>query len=114
MCWQCKGSGWNNLEARNCAGSVKDGEFIANIFFEKITELGPENIVAVLQDNATRSSWSFIERKYPHIVAAPCMPHVIDLLLEDIGKMQFFKDAMGKLRKVRSFIRRHQAVKSRV
>ena len=100
------------IEARNCAGYVKDGRFIADMFIETIKSFGAETIVAVLQDNATRSSWPLIEKQFPHIVAAPCMPHVVDLLLEDIGKMPFIRDTLKELGIVRGFIRRHQAVKA--
>ena len=64
----------------------------------------------VLQDNATRSSWPVIEAQLPWVLAGPCMTHVLDLELEDIGKMAWVKDVVQQANTVRKFVRNHQHV----
>ena len=70
----------------------------------------PRNVVAVLMDNATRAAWPLIEKRCPWIVCAPCMPHVMDLLLEDIGKLPLVASVFERGADVRKFVRNHQHV----
>lgn len=64
----------------------------------------------VLQDNATRSSWKLIEESLPWVDAGPCMTHVLDLELEDIGKLAWVKEVVRRANLVRKFVRNHQHV----
>jgi hypothetical protein len=43
----------------------------------------------VCTDNASacKKAGEIIEERYPHITWSPCGAHVMDLLLEDIGKL---------------------------
>ena len=43
-------------------------------------------------DGANRASWALIIAKYWYIICSWCAAYVIDLFLEDIGKMAFFKE----------------------
>ena len=47
-------------------------------------------------------------KKYPHIVCGWCGAHMMDLLMEDIGKLEFFASAIIEAKKVVKFIRNHQ------
>ncbi len=70
----------------------------------------PHSVVAVLMDNATRSSWKLIEEACPWVVCGACMPHVVDLTLEDIGKLPFVKEVLEDVGDVRNFVRDHSHV----
>ncbi|CAM9003327.1 unnamed protein product [Rhodiola kirilowii] len=48
----CCESGPMFIKAVNCAGEVKDKEFIANLLREVIDEVGHQNVVQVITDNA--------------------------------------------------------------
>ena len=93
--------------AKDCSGVIKDGEFLSKeIIIPAIMALSaPFNVVQVNMDNATRSAWPHIEAACPWIVCAPCWPHCLDLLLEDIGKLQFFKCLFKEVHRVRKFLR---------
>ena len=62
----------------------------------------------IVMDNATRGSWPFIQQKFPWIVCSPCQPHVLDLLLEDAGKLEPFKGTLARARKLAMFLRREK------
>jgi len=51
-----------------------------------------------------------IERKHPWIVAGACQPHVLDLLLEDVGKLRLCTSTIDDVKIVRGFIRKYQKV----
>lgn len=99
------------VKAKNCAGKVKDMSFIAEDITAVINALeDPQSVVAVLMDNATRGAWPLIEETCPWVVCGPCGPHVADLLMEDVGKLPFFKALFAKAQTLRVFVRSHSHV----
>jgi hypothetical protein len=90
---------------------VKSGEYISGVICDYVEKLpDPRCIVAVVMDNATRSAWPLIEARCTWIVCVPCMPHVLDLLLEDIGKLAVVASVFNRGASVRKFVRNHQHV----
>ena len=101
------------MKATNCAGKVKSMRFIADDMVAAIKALpDPQAVVAVLMDNATRGAWPLIEADCPWVVCGPCGPHVVDLLMEDVGKLPFFKELFAKGQELRVFVRNHTHVQS--
>ena len=99
------------VKAQDCSGHVKNGRFIADDVIDVIKALDdPQSVVLVLMDNATRSAWPLIEAACPWVVCGPCGPHVADLLLEDVGKLSFFKALFAKAQTLRVFVRGHTHV----
>jgi hypothetical protein len=85
------------IKAMNCKGKVKDKRFIVDDFIAVIkAQPDPKAVVMVITDNACRGSWPLIEEACPWVVCGGCKPHVCDLLLEDIGKLLFFKKVFSK------------------
>ena len=96
------------IKAQDCSGKVKDARFIADDVINVINALeDPQSVVAVLMDNATRAAWPLIEAACPWVVCGPCGPHVVDLLLEDVGRLPFFKQLFLKAQTLRVFVRGH-------
>jgi Protein of unknown function (DUF 659)/hAT family C-terminal dimerisation region len=95
------------LEARDCSGKVKDGEFLTKeiIIPAIMGRKDPFSVVQVVMDNATRSSWPIIQAACPWVVCTPCWPHCLDLLLEDIGKLPFFRFILKDVNRLRMFLR---------
>ncbi len=94
------------IKAQNCAGKVKSNVLIAADMVDVIMKLPePEAVVAVMMDNATRGAWPLIEKECPWVVVAPCGPHVVDLLMEDVGKLPFFKQLFAKGQELRVFVK---------
>jgi hypothetical protein len=60
-------------------------------------------------DNATRASWPLIEAACGWVECGPCLPHCMDLLLEDIFKaFPFLQDHYKKANAIRKFVNNHQ------
>ncbi|CAM8925350.1 unnamed protein product [Rhodiola kirilowii] len=82
----CCESGPMFIKAVNCDGEVKDKEFIANLLREVIDEVGHQNVVQVITDNANncKGAGEIIEGIYPHIYWTPCVVHTLNLALKNI------------------------------
>ncbi|CAI5482433.1 unnamed protein product [Closterium sp. Yama58-4] len=76
-------------EAIDCGMERKTGGYIAGILQPVVEEVGPENVVAFCMDGGSNYAAAVQEliAKWPHIQQVPCATHVMDLLLEDVGKM---------------------------
>ncbi|XP_068312172.1 uncharacterized protein [Pyrus communis] len=74
------------LRAINCEGEYKDKHCIANFLTEAIKEIGHENVVQVITDNAPvcKAAGLLIEAHYPHIFWTPCVVHTLNLALKSI------------------------------
>ena len=62
----------------------------------------------VLTDGGNQSVWELVEKEFPSIVVGWCAAHVLDLLMEDIGKMPWFEKLFVQAKVVVKFIRGHQ------
>ncbi|KAL5706899.1 hypothetical protein ACHQM5_025007 [Ranunculus cassubicifolius] len=62
------------------------GEYLANFIMSGIEDVGAENVVQVVTDNAKNciSAGRLIEAHYPHVIKTTCAAHGLDLALEDI------------------------------
>ncbi|KAK8983264.1 hypothetical protein V6N11_073360 [Hibiscus sabdariffa] len=80
------GSGPMFLKAVNCFGEVKDKFFIANLMKEVIDEVGHQNVMQIITDNASncKGAGEIIESMYPHIYWTPCVVHTLNLALKNI------------------------------
>ncbi|XP_052620999.1 uncharacterized protein LOC111909277 [Lactuca sativa] len=72
--------------AVNCFGEVKDRFFIAELMKEVINEIGHENVVQIITDNAAncKAAGEIIESQFPHIYWTPCVVHTLNLALKNI------------------------------
>jgi hypothetical protein len=94
------------IKAMNCKGKTKDKQFIADDFIAVINaQPNPHDVVMVITDNACRGSWPIIEQACPWVVCGACHPHVCDLLLEDVGKLDFFKEVFSEAHVLRAVVR---------
>ncbi|XP_020525747.1 uncharacterized protein LOC110007658 [Amborella trichopoda] len=77
---------------------------------EKIVyEVGPENVVQVVTDNAAnyrKASLLLMERR-PNLYWTPCAAHCINLMLKEIGKLKRVKYCILKSTLITSFIYNH-------
>ncbi|GAA0183833.1 hypothetical protein LIER_31180 [Lithospermum erythrorhizon] len=70
----------------NCFGEVKDRFFIADLMKEVINEVGHQNVVQIITDNAAncKAAGEIIESLFPHIYGTPCVVHTLNLALKNI------------------------------
>ncbi|CAH1435544.1 unnamed protein product [Lactuca virosa] len=80
------GNGPLFLKTVNCFGEVKDRFFIAELMKEVINEIGHENVVQIITDNAAncKAAGEIIESQFPHIYWTPCVVHTLNLALKNI------------------------------
>ncbi|XP_051135441.1 uncharacterized protein LOC127254392 [Andrographis paniculata] len=76
---------------------------------KKIEEIDKEYVVQIVTDNGAnyKAAGRLLEQRIPGLFWTPCAAHCIDLMLEDIGKMNEFKPYIQKARDVTTFIYRH-------
>jgi len=74
------------LRAINTEGMSKTKEYIAEKMLAIINEVGAQNIVQVITDNAAncRAAGIIVEQKHPHIFWTPCVVHTLNLALKNI------------------------------
>ncbi|KAL1204457.1 hypothetical protein V5N11_004043 [Cardamine amara subsp. amara] len=74
------------LKAVDCSGEVKSGAFISSLMKEVINEVGHQNVVQIITDNAAncKAAGDIIEGEYPHIYWTPCVVHTLNLALKNI------------------------------
>jgi hypothetical protein len=48
-----------------------------------------------------------LEGRFPHITFIPCTPHCLDLLLEDMGKLDWVSSVIAEARTTLKFITNH-------
>jgi hypothetical protein len=74
-----------------------------------VMEVGAENVVQIITDNAAAyvAAGRILEEKHNTLFWSPCAAHVIDLLLEDIGKLDWVKPVVEEARKITKYIYNH-------
>ncbi|CAI6004647.1 unnamed protein product [Closterium sp. NIES-65] len=77
----------------DCNMERKTGEYVAGILRPVVEEVGPENVVAFCMDGGSHYAVAVKQllQEWPHIQDVPCATHVLDLLMEDVGKMGWAK-----------------------
>ncbi|CAI5952711.1 unnamed protein product [Closterium sp. NIES-64] len=77
----------------DCRMESKTGGYVANILKLVVEEVGLENVVAFCMDGGSNYAVACNQliAEWPHIQHVPCGTHVLDLFMEDIGKMPWAK-----------------------
>lgn len=89
---------------------VKTSEYIFKILEEAIVEVGPENVVQIVTDNATYcvGAGKMVMEKFPTIYWTPCVAHCIDLLLHDLAKLAWVHEVVLREKTIANFIFNHR------
>nr|GEY97974.1 putative hAT dimerization domain, ribonuclease H-like domain protein [Tanacetum cinerariifolium] len=116
------GNGPLFLKAMNCFGEVKDRFFIADLIKEVINEIGHQNVVQIITDNAAncKAVGQLIESQFPHIYWTPCVVHTLNLAVKNIcspsnvetnalayEQCNWIKDVHGDALAIKNFIMNH-------
>ncbi|KAB2612827.1 hypothetical protein D8674_035143 [Pyrus ussuriensis x Pyrus communis] len=100
------------LKLVNASASIKNGDLLYGYLDDVIQEIGEENVVQVISDNASNyknARAKLMERK-EKVWWTPCAAHCIDLMLEDISKMAWFDDTLKRARYISKYLYGHQWV----
>jgi len=74
-----------------------------------VEDVGVANVVQVITDNAANyvAAGRLLCAKYPTIFWTPCAAHCIDLMLEDIGKLEWVQDVVQECKQITKYIYNH-------
>ena len=110
----CKGTMFLKAIDASLPGLTVTGAFIWTHIREAIEQIGPENVVQVVTDNGSncKSMGSMLEDEFPAIVWTPCASHSLDLLIEDIGQIQWVEAIFRTGRSMVRFVKKRPKVLS--
>jgi len=96
----------------DCSAVRKDGKYIFDLVDKCIDNVGEDNVVQVVTDNASVNAMavSLLAAKRPRIFWNGCAAHCLDLMLEDIGKQGPIEQTIGDARLVTAFLYAHTRV----
>ncbi|XP_068336462.1 uncharacterized protein [Pyrus communis] len=100
------------LKLVDASASIKNEDLLYGYLDDVIQEIGEENVVQVIFDNASNYKnvgAKLMERK-EKVWWTPCAAHCIDLMLEDIFKMTWFDDTLKRGRCISKYLYGHQWV----
>ncbi|QHO24890.1 uncharacterized protein DS421_12g376240 [Arachis hypogaea] len=95
------------LKSINASDICKTAEKIFKMIDEVVEEVGEENVVQVVTDNAAnyKKAGQMLMEKRKNLYWTPCAAHCIDLMLEDFEKkLDLHKDTIAKGRKLTTYI----------
>jgi hypothetical protein len=99
----------HSLKAINCSGVEKHATFISIIIIDAIENVGPQNFVQVITDNAQvcRVASLIVEGQYDHIFWTPCIVHSLNLMLAKIGEIEWINKIYVASKEIQMFITNH-------
>ncbi|XP_071913925.1 uncharacterized protein [Coffea arabica] len=90
----------------DCTNIKKTAEYIFKLMDEVVEVVGEKNVVQVVTDSESsmKAAGQLLMKKRKNLFWSPCAAHCIDLMLEDIGKMDNVKETIAQGKKITSFI----------
>ncbi|WVZ53074.1 hypothetical protein U9M48_004061 [Paspalum notatum var. saurae] len=100
------------LDSVDCSGVRKDGKYIFELVDKCIQDIGEENVVQVVTDNASVNVLAscLLAAKRPSIFWNGCAAHCLDLMLEHIGKLGPVEQTIANGRQLTAFLYAHTRV----
>jgi hypothetical protein len=76
--------------------------YISSQIINVISKIGSAKFLTVVTDNASnmKAAWAIVEKEYPHITAVGCASHSLNLLLNDIMKVETLSNLFKKAKKI--------------
>ncbi|GAU35412.1 hypothetical protein TSUD_160630 [Trifolium subterraneum] len=87
----------------------KTADMLFKLFKEVVLYVGPENVVQFVTDNAANyvAAGKLLENEFPKLYWSPCAAHCINLMLQDMGKLEEAREAVSHASKITKFIYNH-------
>ncbi|XP_035830865.1 uncharacterized protein LOC118479311 [Helianthus annuus] len=97
------------LSSKECSDESHTSQNIFEYVDKCIEEVGPENVVQVVTDNASNNMGAskLMKEKRPTIFWTSCATHTINLMLEAIGGLERYKKIINQAKKLTVFIYSH-------
>jgi hypothetical protein len=99
------------LKSMDVSDQVKDANLLFCLLDEVVEEVGVQNVVHVITDNATNyvATGRMLEKQRT-IWWTPCATHCLDLMFEDIGKIEWVKKTVEQGKSITRYIYNHSWV----
>jgi len=90
------------LRSIDVSDAVKDASMLFKLLDDVVEEVGEDNVVQVVTDNASnyKKAGEMLMEKRKRLWWTPCAAHCINLMLEKLGELPQHKNALIKARKV--------------
>jgi hypothetical protein len=100
------------LKSVDASDQVKDANLLFRLLDEVVEEVGVQSVVQVITDNAANyvAAGKMLEEKHRTIWWTPCAAHCLDLMLEDIGKIEWVKKTVEQGKSITRYIYNHSWV----
>ncbi|XP_057954145.1 uncharacterized protein LOC131148466 [Malania oleifera] len=100
------------LKSIDAFDSIKNGDLMFKYMDEVVEEVGEENVVQVITDNAKNmiNGGKKLMEKREKLYWTPCVAHCLNLMLEDIAKLKIHASTILKAKQVVKFIYNHSYV----
>ncbi|KAJ0680263.1 putative transcription factor/ chromatin remodeling BED-type(Zn) family [Helianthus annuus] len=97
------------LSSKECSDEAHTSANIFEYVDKCIEEVGPENVVQIVTDNASNNMGAskLLKEKRPTIFWTSCATHTINLMLEAIGGLTRYKKTLDQAKKLTIFIYAH-------
>lgn len=105
-------SSWYIVDAST---HVKYATLLCELLDGFIQEIGLlQHVVQVIMDDVASyvAADMFLMSRYPTLFWIPCVVHYIDLILEDIGKLDFIRETIESGKSITKFIYNHASTLS--
>ncbi|XP_042469988.1 uncharacterized protein LOC122052508 [Zingiber officinale] len=100
------------LKSVDASTHVKTGTLLYELLDRFVERAGEKNVVQVISDNGSNYvlAGKLLQTKRPNLFWTPCAAHCIDLMLEDIGKIEVVRKIISRAIALVGFIYNHGSV----
>lgn len=100
------------MKSVDASAHIKDATLLCGLLDAFIREVGPQHVVQVITDNAANyvAVGRMLMSRYPTLYWTPCAAHYIDLILEDMGKIDWIKEIIDSAWSITKYIYNHASV----
>ena len=87
----------------------KTADLLYKLFRDVVLHVGPENVVHIVTDNAANyvAAGRLLEAEFPKLYWSPCAAHCVNLMLQDIGKLEEVSETVSHASKITKYIYNH-------
>jgi hypothetical protein len=98
----------------DASNKIKNAKKLCTLLEEVVMEVGIDNVVQVITNNATTyvAARRLLEVRHPTLFWSPCAEHCLDLLGEGIGKLDWVAPILHDAKSITKFIYNHPWVHS--
>ncbi|XP_072069452.1 uncharacterized protein [Arachis hypogaea] len=97
------------LKSVDASHASKTAKLLFKLFKDVVNFVGPKNVVHIVTDNAANyvASGRLLEAEFPKLYWSPCAAHYINLMLQDIRKLNEVSETFSHASKITKYIYNH-------